>query len=232
MPVYNEAGNIAETINNYFDSIVKRVTPSEMIIAEDGSTDGTKEILEALKEKIPFRLVSSDQRKGYTQAVKDALRLPAYEFVFFSDSDGQHDPEDFFKLFKYIEGNDIIIGYKAPRRDPLHRIILSKVYNFIIGILFGLWLKDIDSGFRLIRKKVIEDILNEVRTLKYCISSEFVIRAYQKGYRIKEVPIRHMPRCFGTTSIFSISNLPKIVCGLIVGLVKIKLEFLLKKKKS
>jgi len=230
MPVYNEAVNIAGTVSSYYDAIVKRTSLFEMIIAEDGSSDGTDRILEELNKKIPFRLVSQREKKGYTQAVKDALCLSKYDLVFFSDSDGQHDPEDFFKLLEEIEENDIVIGYKFPRHDPFNRIFFSRVYNLIVNILFGLRFRDIDSGFRIIKKRVIEDILFDVKTLKYCVSSEFVIRAHQKGYRIKEVPIKHMQRQCGKTSIFTINNLPEIIFSLIVGLIKLRMEFLKKNK--
>lgn len=223
MPVYNEAKIIEKVVRDYW-VVLREISGSEMIIAEDGSNDGTKEVLKKLKEKIPFVLISGEKRKGYTQAVKDALKLPRNNVIFFSDSDGQHDPNDLFRLLEKVNGYDIVIGYKSPRRDPVHRLIISKGYNFIIGIMFGIWLKDIDCGFRLIRKRVVDNVLDETVTLKECVSSEYVIRAFKKGYKITEVPINHYPRQTGNTAIFSPKKLPFMIIGLLWGLIKIKLE--------
>ena len=140
------------------------------------------------------KLISGRERKGYTKAFKDALSIAKTELIFFSDSDGQHDPTDVFKWLKEMDENDIVGGYKYPRRDPAYRIAISKIYNFLIYLLFGLKMRDIDSGFKVIKKKVIDSMLSEVTEMKYCVMSEFVLKAYLAGYRIGEVPVRHYPR--------------------------------------
>ena len=230
IPVYNEAGVIEDVIRGFYENVVKRIPNAKLIIAEDGSTDGTKEILDRLHNKIPFVLISSKERKGYTKAFKDALSIAKTDLVLFSDSDGQHDPTDVFKLLKEIDSNDIISGYKFPRRDPIHRIVISKVYNFLIYLLFGLKMKDIDSGFKLIKKRVIDNVLNDGISFKYCVMSEFVLKAYLSGYKVKEIPVNHFPRKSGKTAIFTPAKLPLIIIGLIKNLLKIKFSY--KKEKN
>jgi len=229
--VYNEAGVIENVIKDFYEEVVKKVPNAKLIIAEDGSTDGTKEILNALNKKIPFVSVSSNERKGYTKAFKDALRIANTELVFFSDSDGQHKPADVFKLLKEINENDIVSGYKFPRRDPIHRVIGSNIYNNLIYLLFGLKIKDIDSGFKLIKKKVIDNVLNEVTIFKYCVMTEFVLKAYFSGYKIKEVPVSHYPRKSSKSTIFTPKKLPLIIISIIKNLLEIKSEWAKRKKK-
>lgn len=231
MPVYNEADVIESVIMDFYKKVVEKIPNTKLIIAEDGSTDGTKEILNALSKKIPFALISTKERKGYTQVFKDALRIADTELIFFSDSDGQHEPNDIFKLLRELNRNDIVSGYKFPRRDPLHRIIISNVYNYLIYLLFGLQMKDIDSGFKLIKKEVIDNVLSEVVSFKHCIMSEFVLKAYLSGYKIKEVPVNHYPRKSGNTAIFAPKKLPLIISSLIRNLLKIKFELLKHKKR-
>lgn len=223
--VYNEAENIGKTIRDLYEVVIKKIPNSKLIVTEDGSTDGTKEILIELKKQIPFILISSDKRKGYTKAFKDALGLAKSPLIFFSDSDGQHDPGDILKLLKEINDNDILGGYKSPRHDRLHRIIISKVYNFIIGILFGLWMKDIDSGFKLIRKEVVDTILPKIDTMEYCVMSEFVLKAYLEGFKIKEIPVVHFPRKSGVSNIFHPSILPSIIIKLLKDLLIIRCNY-------
>ena len=225
IPVYNEAGVIAQVIQGFYDRIMKSYPQVRLIVAEDGSVDGTKQILQRLSQQIPFELVTGETRKGYTQAFKDALGLVKTALVFFSDSDGQHDPADFFKLLDEFERHDIVSGFKCPRRDPFHRILLSWGYNTLIWSLFGLKMRDIDSGFKLIRQEVIHEVLPEVKDLKHCVMSEFILKAHLRGYRIKEIPVRHYPRPNGTTNLFQPHKLPGIVFNLIKGLINIRCRY-------
>lgn len=231
IPVYNEAGAIEEVVRSFYEKVVHSATlEAGLIIAEDGSSDGTKEILQRLKKEIPFTLISDTKRKGYTKAFKDAMRLPVTEWVFFSDSDGQHEPGDVLKMFSARGDFDIVSGYKVSRKDPMHRVLLSVVYNSIIAMFFGLRLRDIDSGFKLMKKKMIDDVLPEVTEFDTCVMSEFILKAYLKGYKIKEVPITHYARKCGSTSIFKPQKLPRIIFGILRNLWRIKLKHSAKNK--
>src|SRR3989338_3155299 len=224
MPVYNEVKAIEKVVRDYHSKLIKKLPGSEFIIAEDGSRDGTKGILKRLGKEIPLRLVMGEERKGYPGGIRDALKLPKNDIVCFSDSDGQHEPTDFLKLLKYTDDYDIIIGHKKPRRDPFHRLALSWGYNKLIRVLFGLRFKDIDSGFRIIRKKVLDDVLESSTTLPECTNSEITIRAAKKGYRIIEVPVTHYSRTAGETKSFSFAKLPPVVYKLFKGLLRLKSE--------
>jgi hypothetical protein len=92
-------------------------------------------------------------------------------------------------------------------------------------------MRDIDSGFKLIRKKVIDNTLNQITSFKYCVMSEFILRAYFAGYKIKEIPVKHYPRESGKTVIFSPVKLPVIVIGLMRSLFQLKLARLKKQNK-
>ncbi len=225
IPVYNEARIIETVIRDIYGKVIKKIPGTKFIVAEDGSVDGTKEILHKLNEEIPFDLISSKERKGYTTAFIDALGIPKTELILFSDSDGQHDPADIFKLLKEIDKNDIVSGYKMSRYDPTYRVIISKMYNFLLFILFRLKMKDADSGFKIIKRKVIEDILQDGLNFKYCVMSEFILKAHLKGYKIKEIPITHYPRKYGTTGIFRPTKLPSIIFELLNDIIKIKLTY-------
>lgn len=222
IPVYNEAAVIERVIRDFYEKVVRKIPGTTLTVAEDGSTDGTKEILAGLNKEIPFTLISAAARKGYTAAFKNALGAIAADWVFFSDSDGQHEPADLFKLLTEIDTNDIVSGYKQTRHDPLYRLVISKAYNLLIRALFRLKLKDIDSGFKLIKKSVIVAVLPEVGKFRHCVMSEFILRAHIKGYRVKEVAVIHYPRASGESAIFSPAKLPHIVWGLLKNLLELR----------
>ncbi len=225
IPVYNEAATIAQTLEDFYEKVVKKYNGSRLLIAEDGSTDGTKEVLVALNKKIPFVMVSSGVRKGYTRVFKDLLKAADGELVFFSDSDGQHDPGDFFKLLAAMEDKDVVSGRRCRRFDPRHRLIISAAYNFLVRALFGIGMRDINSGFKLIRKEVIDAVLNDVRLLDYCVMTEFMLRARRAGFAIGEVCVSHRARpAKGKSRIFSAVGLPRIMFKVMFGLWRLSSE--------
>jgi glycosyltransferase involved in cell wall biosynthesis len=218
LPAYNEAESIRGVVLEYFGEIVTKL-PSRLVVAEDGSVDKTPEILTNLANEIPITVMSDRNRKGYAKGVRDALRACKDEWIFFSDSDGQYYSSDFWRLWENRYGCDMIIGRKVQRDESLYRIILSKVFHILSNTLFGLKLRDGDCGFRLIRKKVIQSVVDETRILNYSFWSEFTIRASMKRFRILEVPIHHANRANGGTRIYSPSKLPMIILMQLKGLI-------------
>ena len=223
MPVYNEAEGIEKIISEFYDEIVRK-TGAEFTIAEDGSTDGTKEILQKISTKIPILLYLGSERKGYARAAKDALRRANSPYVFFSDSDGQYVPSDFWSLWDHRFDADLVIGRKIRRAEGIHRLILSKGFHAITRVLFDVKLHDIDCGFRLVKRTLLLAILDNVEELEYSFWGEFTIRALASKARIVEVPISQRPRVGGDTRIYLPKKLPKIVAKQLLGLFRLKRE--------
>lgn len=223
LPAHNEANTIQETISEFYNEIATKI-PVEVIVTEDGSTDGTREALVELSNKIPIKLILGEERKGYMKGVKDGLRLIGSSFVFFSDSDGQHIPSDFWKLYEKRNDYDLIVGKKIKRVDPPHRILISKVFHFLVRTLFRLPIHDPDTAYRLIRREVVEDIARDAKILKYSFWTEFTIRAFKKGYKVAEVPVVHRGRLDGPTRLYNSKNLVNIVFLQLIGLFKLSKE--------
>jgi glycosyltransferase involved in cell wall biosynthesis len=210
LPAYNEAETIRDVVIDYYEEIANKL-PSKLIVAEDGSIDPTPQILASLANEVPLSLFSERIRKGYAKGVADAIKKCQAEWVFFSDSDGQYFPSDFWKLWENRYGYDMIIGRKVSRSEGIHRTILSKGFHCLFNTLFGLNLHDADCGFRLIRKDVVQSVVEEAKLLKYSFWAEFTIRACLKGFMVREVPISHASRPNGGTRIYSPSKIPVIV---------------------
>ena len=229
MPIYNEVDVIERVIRKYYNEFFKYCKKSEFIITEDGSTDGTKDVLEKLQKELGFRLISSADRKGYEKARNDALKLAKNPLVFFSDSDGQHDPKDFFGLYEEMKTKnaDLIVGYKKERRDVLYRRLTSKFGNFLYGIMFGVWLRDTNCGFRIYKKEVIDALVDDVKLFPYAGNAEFVIRAKHKGYNVVEYSVNHYKREVKEEGVvFSFRKMPKIIMKMIIGMIKLRIELI------
>ena len=223
LPVYNEAETVSDILKTYHNEICRKVS-AVLIVAEDGSTDGTKEILASLQGELPIVLHSGANRKGYAKAASDALKSCSSDWVFFSDSDGQYAPADFWKLWKQCDDFDMVIGYKVRRSERLHRIVLAKGFHKIANGLFGLNLHDADCGFRMIRKEVIQSVIDKVRFLDYSFWAEFTIRACLEGFRVGEVPINHSNRTHGDTHIYKLPKISMIVLKELMGLVNLYVD--------
>jgi glycosyltransferase involved in cell wall biosynthesis len=222
-PVHNESFIIEQTLRNYVAELETRVEDLEVIVAEDGSQDDTKSVLERLSKELPIKVVMSDERKGYQQAVVDAISHASKDWLFIVDSDYQFAAIDFWRLEPHRRNHDIVLGMKSPRRDPLYRIVLSRGYNWLMRVFLDIPYRDMDTGFRLIRREAANELAGDVRHMSF-FTAEFVARAHYAGYKILEVPVPHYARKIGSTTIFFISKLFVICLQQFFGIFKLRDE--------
>ena len=223
-PVRNESFIIETTLRNYIAELQSRVPDLEVVVAEDGSTDDTKGVLERLEQELPIKLYMSDERKGYQRALIDAVGHATREWVFIVDSDYQFAAIDFWRLEPHRRDHDIILGRKAPRKDPFYRVWLSAVYNQLMRWAFNVPYRDMDTGFRLIRRTALEQLAGQVCHMCF-FTAEFVLRAHYAGYKIIEVPVPHYERKIGSTTIFFIGSLFGLCLKSFLGLLSLRREF-------
>ena len=220
--VHQEAATIEEAIADFYYKVISKIPGSEFIVCEDGSTDGTKEILERIRGEYGLSLHLGSERLGYTRAMHKAFALAQNDIVFYSDSDGQHDPNDFWKMYPLMDTYDIVVGWKRERQDGIVRNSISKVYSKIIAWYFGVRLHDIDCGFRLMKKEVVNFFLSQNWILEHCVNSELTIKAYHKGFKVTEVPVTHLSRKSGKSRAVPTTKLPYIIVHILKRFGKIK----------
>lgn len=200
MPTYNEEGNIKKTILDVKKVLLKTAQKWELIVVNDGSKDRTQEIAESLsKDDSRIRVLNHSQNKGYGKSLQTGFYNAKYEWIAFIDSDGQF---DFSEIKEFIATQkktnaDLVIGYYKKRQVSRFKIITSRMWELSVFVLFGLHVKDIDCGFKLISKKVIDTIPKLESERGAFISSEFLIKSKKAGFKIVEIPITHYPRVQG-----------------------------------
>lgn len=200
-PCYNEEKNIKTTVSKAI-SILKNIAKKwEIILINDGSKDNTAKVLEEIKSNNPkeISIITHNPNRGYGAALKSGLYNSQYQWIAFTDSDGQF---DFGEITKFINkqketNSDIVIGFYLSRQVSKATIITSKIWEIIVFILFGLKVTDIDCGFKLINKKVVETIPKLEAERGAFISSEFLIKAKKAGFKISELGVHHYPRTEG-----------------------------------
>ena len=196
--------------------IISQIPGSELIIAEDGSSDGTHEMIEKLAKELPSVIHStSTERKGYAKAFRDAVNLAKNPWIFFSDTGGKNDFGDFYSLYALRKDADLVIGTRHARTDQLYRRALTWGYNKLLQIYFGVNITDADSGFRLYKTSLLKIVANQQWVFKNLISSEIVIRLHYMNAIIKETPVLYRQRRGE-----SLGLPPKKIPGVIVDSLK------------
>ncbi len=199
-PSYNEEGNIEQTVSKAKQVLQKIAGDWEIIIVNDGSKDKTGEIADKLaKTDKHIRVIHLNPNRGYGGAFKTGFYAAKYPWITFTDADGQF---DFSEITNFIAKQkqtnaDLVIGYYKKRQVSKFKILTSKMWELAVLVLFGLHVKDIDCGFKLVSKKVIDAIPKLEAERGAFISSEFLIKARKKGFKIVEIPITHYPRVMG-----------------------------------
>ena len=224
MLAHSEASTIERELTAFHEVVAKQLPGSELIVAEDGSDDGTMEIIQALGKRIPLVHVTSKERLGYAGALTRAVLSAKNDWVFFSDSGLKHDPHDFWKLYAKIDSCDLIVGRKTNRKDQLYRRFLTRSYNLYLRTYFGLSaIHDADSGFKLFNRRVVDEVFRKGMSFKGLIGSELVLRSLFAGLRYAEVPVSYALRV-GESKGMPPRTLVKQVRRVLVDLARLKRE--------
>jgi glycosyltransferase involved in cell wall biosynthesis len=195
-PAYNEAELVQPAVDSVVQALNEFTRSYEIIIAEDGSTDGTDKVAAALAEKHTFvKHIHREKRLGRGTALKNAFKQSRGEFLVYMDLDLATDLKHLKPLVDAVEseGYEFATGSRMLHESQVERSgtrnIVSKVYNFLVRAVLGSKLKDHQCGFKAFRREPLMQLLDEVDATHWFWDTEVLVRGQRKGYRIKEIPV-------------------------------------------
>ncbi|MEK7276229.1 MAG: glycosyltransferase family 2 protein [Chloroflexota bacterium] len=206
-PAYNDGGTIPSMVITALRTLATVTDDYEVVVVNDGSADYTAEVLEELARVYPqVRIIHHPINRGYGAALRTGFANAQKEWVFYTDGDAQYDPHELKLLVDALApGVDIVNGYKIVRHDPLHRILIGRLYHHFVKFMFGFKLRDVDCDFRLIRRDALDAVPLESDTGTICL--EMIKKFQDKGYKFAEVPVHHFHRAYGKSQFF---NFPRL----------------------
>jgi glycosyltransferase involved in cell wall biosynthesis len=198
-PAYNEQANIGQAVEEAIRVASRLTDDYEIIVVDDGSADRTADVVRDHASRTPtVRLVEHEVNQGYGAAVFDGLTAGVKEWAFFTDGDLQFVLDDLERLWALREEADLIIGYRAPRRDSFVRKLNGWGWTWLTNVLFGYVSRDVDCAFKLMSREVVDTVGPHVSSRGATFSAEFLVRAKRKGFALREVPVTHRARVAGS----------------------------------
>lgn len=209
IPAYNEAESLPILLEQIQVALKTHAYHcAEVIFINDGSTDATAAILDALSmetQPLPVRVIHFKHNRGKAEALTAGFAAATGDIVITMDADLQDDPNEIPKLLETLNnGNyDVVSGWKYPRKDPLEKRAFSFVFNRVTTFSTGVKLHDMNCGFKAYRAEVVKELHLYGDLHRY-----IPILAHQAGYRVGEVKVKHRPRRFGVSK-YGFKRIPK-----------------------
>lgn len=216
-PAYFDEKNLPILIPKTYKILKENTSQFEILIVEDGSPDGTDKVADELAKKFAphVRVIHHKKNLGYGATLKAGYTFAnKYEFVFYTDGDNQYNIEEIIIFLPYLKKYDAVIGYRTKRALKFSRQVQTRVFNWIIRLLFKIKMRDINCAMKIIRRKALNTI--KLTSDGGFIDAELVIKLSRKNYLVKEVEVSHYPRKFGKAS----GGNPKLIFKTIFDMIK------------
>ncbi len=201
-PAYNDGGTIASMVAATWVALHQVTEDFEIVVVNDGSSDYTATMLEEISTRYPeLRVITHPSNQGYGAALRTGFSAATKDWVFYTDGDSQYNPLELVELVGALrDGVDAVNGYKLTRNDSWMRVVIGRAYHYFVKFLFGIRIRDVDCDFRLIPRRILEEI--ELKSVSGAICLELVKKIEDAGYVFGEVPVNHYSRKYGVSQFF------------------------------
>jgi glycosyltransferase involved in cell wall biosynthesis len=199
--MYNEESTIEQAVSSALLVLAELADSYEVIVVDDGGRDRTGEIADRLAAGNPYvRVVHHPDNRGYGAALRSGFAAARYPLVALVDGGNQFDLGELAILLRALDRRDIVSGYRIRQHDPLFRRMYAFIYNRLARVLFHIPVRDVNCGFKVYRRPLVERLLPQLRSSGALINVEMLARARKLGAEVTEVGVHHFPRETGQPS--------------------------------
>ena len=221
-PVFKDSRTIKKMINESLNVLKKNSKKYEIVIVDDGCPENTGKIAKELTKSMSnVKVIFHKKNLGYGAALRTGLKNCKYSWIFQIDGDAEYSVRDLEKLIKASKNSDLVITYKKKKKYKTSRIFISWIYNKLLRFLFSTKFKDISTGSRFVKSKLIKNI--KLNSNSAFLGAELAIKAKFQGFKINEIGIHTYPRTFGSGSSVSFINIVLTIKDMILLFFKFKL---------
>lgn len=214
-PCYNDEHTIGALVLTAHRVLADAGVDHEIIVVDDGSTDGSRALLADLEGSMggTLRVILHEANRGYGGAVRSILEAGTREWVGYTDGDGQYDPAELARFLPLATSDcDWVQGFKGDRSDDVVRRVVGDVYRRAVCTAFGLRIRDVDCDFRLIRRAVLEKVRLEQTSGAIC--PELATGLTLANARVTEIQVSHHPRLYGESQFFRVDRVARTLLDL------------------
>lgn len=203
-PCYNDAATIGGLVDDVHAALAPLVDDLEVIVVNDGSSDGSRAVLDTLAETRPWlRPIHHEVNRGYGGALITGFTAARFDWIFYTDGDAQYDAKEAALLVPLATDDvDIVQGYKIGRGDSWYRKVIGRCYHHTVKLLFRLPVRDTDCDFRLFRRRLVVE--RPLTSSSGVICVEMMRSFHERGARFVETPVHHFERPHGRSQFFRV----------------------------
>lgn len=227
--IYNEQDGLKKTLNKIFNYFQKRKLNYEFWIFDNNSSDNSRNIIKTNFSNKKIRYFKQKKNMGYAYNNYSAIKVPDADLYIIMDGDGQYDPKDIDRFLKMSSNYDLILGYRKKRKDPIFRILASKILNIFSNFIIKSDAVDINCGYKLLSKRLAKSI--RFKYFYNYINPEIYVFAKKKGFPIANLSVKHYARKGGVSVFNGNINFAKNVFLMIRYLIKLRLNYAKKEKR-
>jgi glycosyltransferase involved in cell wall biosynthesis len=215
-PCYNDAATMPSMVLSSILALQQLTDDYEVIVVNDGSPDHVAMLLAELQKSYPcLRVVTHEKNMGYGAAIRSGIGAATKDLIFYTDGDAQYDPREIKVLYAMLDEDiDMVNGYKIKRGDPWYRLVIGKLYHWMVKLMFRLPVRDVDCDFRLMRRRIFDSVELESDSGIICV--ELMRKISACGFRIAEAPVHHFHRAHGKSQFFNFGRVFAVGRNLLV----------------
>lgn len=227
MPAYNEEEIIEMTVREWYKEVISRIPGSELIVVNDCSKDETGQVLVRLAQEISaLRPLTADCNGGHGKSLRFGFDHATQDWVFQTDSDRQHLPSDFWKLWEKRHAYDFVLGARSTRADGPVRVFITTVMRLANLLVWGLWIRDANCPFKLMRRKPMEAVLARIPRDSFIPMVMFSALCRKMPFRVTEVVVTHLPRRGGEQSLSGLWKWIKVGSKCLRQIVELRMSLM------